>query len=320
VSEEERLFSGIEYSAPHRAKLAGLLKNKKLPPSDKQRVQEALGRYEDWVAAMRSLDSEGDERVEELVRLMNDYKRYVELEVIWDSDHEFLFRQRGQLKIDNSIIEEFLPYLADERMVPDLKDTEYVSGPYKTFSSAYFTATLTNAAKGGGLETRTKDQDFTVGRTAHLRASFDPAFPPAATVTERIYLAFVAAECKTNLDKTMFQEAVSTARDIRTAIPGSRYYLLCEWLDMTPISTESTDISEAIILRGRRLGADQRSGLADPETRRERRDWYERFLAEHPIRDDRILRFVGHLRTLFKPAEVDEGSVAYYERARSLQR
>jgi len=309
VSEESELSKGRAYSAPHRAKLVGLLKNRKLPASDEERVREALGRYEEWVAAMRCLDAEGDERVERLVRLMNDYKRYFELEVIWDSEHEFLFRQRGQLKIDNSIIEEFLPYLVDERIIPDLKGIEYISGPYKTFSSAYFTATLTNPVKGGGLEIRNKDQDFTVGRTAHLRASFDPAFPPDATVTENIYLAFVAAECKTNLDKTMFQEAVSTARDVRTAIPGSRYYLLCEWLDMTPISTEPTDISEAIILRGKRLGSDRRSGLTDPETRRRRRDDHERFLVEHPIRYDCILRFVEHLRALFKPASDDEGGV-----------
>lgn len=197
----------------------------------------------------------------------------------------------------------------DDRIIPDIKGAEYATGPHKAFSSAYFTASLINPVSGGGLRTRSKDQDFTVGRTAHLQASFDPTFPPGDTVSERIYLAFVAAECKTNLDKTMFQEAVSTARDIRTAIPGSRYYLLCEWLDMTPISTEPTDISEAIILRGRRIRSDQRQGLSDPSARKERRGWYEEFLSENPVRYDSTQRFVEHLRNLFKLVKIDSESI-----------
>ena len=46
----------------------------------------------------------------------------------------------------------------------------------------------------------------------------------------------------------MFQEAAATALDIKTAIPGAAYYLLCEWLDMTPISTSTTAVDEIIIL------------------------------------------------------------------------
>lgn len=46
------------------------------------------------------------------------------------------------------------------------------------------------------------------------------------------HIAYVAAECKTNLDKTMFQEAAATALDVKSAVPGANYYLLCEWLDI----------------------------------------------------------------------------------------
>src|SRR5258707_5790168 len=43
-------------------------------------------------------------------------------------------------------------------------------------------------------------------------------------------------------DKTMFQEACATAHDTKSAVAGAKYYLLCEWLDMTPVSTAPTDI------------------------------------------------------------------------------
>lgn len=56
-------------------------------------------------------------------------------------------------------------------------------------------------------------------------------------------------ELKTNLDKTMYQEASATAHDIKLAVTGAKYYLLCDFLDMTPISTATTDIDEILIVR-----------------------------------------------------------------------
>lgn len=94
---------------------------------------------------------------------------------------------------------------------------------------------------------RSKDQDFAIARRLFVRASHQPDFLDA--VTEETSIAYVASEIKTNLDKTMFQEGAAMALDVKTVAPGARYYLLCEWLDMTPISTVTTAIDEVIILR-----------------------------------------------------------------------
>ena len=304
VESEGELFPARPDSPrPHRDKLEGLLNNSKLPPGDLETVRQTIVRYEEWIEAMHRLELEGDEKVEALVGLLNEYKSFVELELIWDSEDDFLFRQRGQLKLDNSVIEEFLPRLVDPDIVPALGGKTYASGPKKTFSAAYFTATLAGPSKGVGLRLRTKDQDFTVGRTAYLRSSFDSAFTSKATETHEVYLAFVAAECKTNLDKTMFQEAVATAHDLKVAVTGSRYYVLCEWLDMTPISTRPTDIDEVIILRGKRMGSGIRSEYSSGAARKRSRDRYASFLAENPIRYSSILRFVDHMRSLFDASE-----------------
>ncbi|MEI6452293.1 MAG: Bpu10I family restriction endonuclease [Actinomycetes bacterium] len=264
---------------------------------------------------MNALGSRGDEKVGELVALANQYKRSVELDVIWDSDADFLFRQRGQLKLDNSIIEEFLPRLVDPAIIPALKGKDYCSGPRTTFSAASFVTSLVSPAKGAGLQIRRKDQDFTVSREAYLQASYHPSFPVNDTTTHKVYLAFAAAECKTNLDKTMFQEATATGHDLKMAFPGARYYVLCEWLDMTPISTRATDIDEVIILRGKRLAANVRAKFSNSASRRQSRGWYEEFLTENPVRLDRVLRFVEHLRGLFDmeaPVETDVLEKGYF--------
>lgn len=306
---EDLLPVSRESPTPHLDKLRELLSNHKLPKGDRESVEQAIERYRHWIAAMNSLDAAGEEKVKALVGLLNDYKRFVEVELIWDSEADFLYRQRGQLKLDNSIIEEFLPFLIDPSVIPSLEGKQYVSGPRTTFAAIYFTTTLTNPSKGAGMQVRTKDQDFTVSREAFLRASFDPDFPSSDTMTQKIYLAFAAAECKTNLDKTMFQEAIATAHDLKVALPASRYFLLCEWLDMTPISTSATDIDEVIILRGKRISSNIRSRFSGGANRIEARDWYLDFLSQNPIRLSSISRLLGHLDALFTATEPDEEDV-----------
>jgi hypothetical protein len=61
----------------------------------------------------------------------------------------------------------------------------------------------------------------------------------------------------------MFQEACATAHDVRAALSGARYYRLCEWLDMTPLSTAPTDIDEILLLRkAKRINSHVRSKYA----------------------------------------------------------
>lgn len=119
----------------------------------------------------------------------------------------------------------------------------------------------------------------------------------------RLYMdvAYVVAECKTNLDKTMFQEAAATALDVKTAVPAAKYYLLCEWLDMTPISTSATAIDEIMILRKcKRLPANIRNQFNTRKGRKNNREIYVNYLQAHPLSADTFARFVSHVYRLFR--------------------
>ena len=103
----------------------------------------------------------------------------------------------------------------------------------------------------------------------------------------------------TNLDKTMFQEASATAHDLKIALPGSRYFLLCEWLDMIPISSAATAIEQVIVLRKPwRLRADVRGQFATLDGRTANRAAFERHLTEHPFTPDAFQHFLSHLERL----------------------
>jgi hypothetical protein len=294
---------------PHKSKLTELLVNDKLPSSDKLHVQAAIERYGQWISDMEAAPGSGNAKLERLVELLNQYKRFVELDLIWNSTADFLFRQRGQLKLDNSIIEEFLPWLVDVDIIPELAHTECFAGPASAFAAVYFSSTITDAAQLLGMRVRTKDQDFTLSRHAFLRASFDSTFPRSATDNSSVWLAYLAAECKTNLDKTMFQEAAATSHDLKVGMPAAKYYLMCEFLDMTPISSAGTDIDEVLILRGKRLGSNIRKAYSSSTNRQKKLSEYLAFLDENPIRVTVISRFVEHLRSLLTRRDPKENDV-----------
>ena len=295
---------------PHGSKLKELLGNTKLPAADIPAVQKAVITYDQWIKSMRTLRSKGQQKVNDLVDLLNLYKRHIEIDLIWDSKNDFIYRQKGQIKLDNSIIEEFLPWLIDGDIISGIEDVGVVTGPQSAFASSYFTASLAAGDSKPGLRIRAKDQDFTISKPVFIAASFDKAFNPAKTDIQSVAVAYIAAECKTNLDKTMFQEATATAHDLKIAVPASRYFLLCEFLDMKPISTAGSDIAEVLIFRGKRLNSNLRKDFSAAENRVKLRSEYVEFLDKHPVRLDVVQRFVSHISAVFNEVDPDESDVA----------
>ena len=248
------------------------------------------------------LEGTGRRFVEPMVASLNRYKTSLDLDLIFDSRYDFLYRQKGQLKLDNSVLEEFLPLLIQRVFSDRLVDGGLVLGPSNAFSQLRFDSNLLKRETGGGMAVRSKDHDFALARPLFLKASHWEDFRECRE--ESTHLAYVAAEIKTNLDKTMFQEASATAHDLKLAVPDARYFLLCEWLDMTPISTAVTAIEEVIVLRrARRVSAEIRKHFSTVAGRRENRDAFEQRLSEHPLSPEAFQRFLHHVGRL-----LDDGS------------
>ena len=287
----------LSYPTPHGDKLRAILKNAKLPAGDRPRVSEAIKRYEDWIGELEDIGGNYNGSAEPLVDSLRRYKLTIDLDLVFDSRHDFLYRQKGQLKLDNTVLEEFLPRLVGGVFGDRLADLHLVLGPANAFSQLHFDSSLADAPAGGGIAVRSKDHDFALARPLYLKASHDQDF--AESHEASTHLAYVAAEIKTNLDKTMFQEASATAYDLRLALPHSRYFLLCEWLDMTPISTAVTAIEEVIVLRkAKRLSANVRRHFSTRRGRTANRDLMVRYLTENPFATESFDRFLGHVRRL----------------------
>lgn len=282
---------------PHLSKLEACLENPRLPAADKVRVEEARVRYTNWVEDLEQVPRGLPDTVERLVEATNRYKRFIELDLIFDSPHDFLYRQKGQLKLDNTILEEFLPQLVF-RSFRNIDD-RFELGPKKTFAGLSFLSAIGDPGQGGRPSLRSKDQDFILGRRLYLKTAYDPQFSDAEVVESR--LGYVCAECKTNLDKTMFQEAIATSRDLKIAVPGSLYFLVCEYLDMTPVSTSSTQIDDVLIVRkSRRMAANLRQEFRTVESRRHHRQAYVEYLEGSKYHPDVFQRMIDKIDVLIE--------------------
>jgi hypothetical protein len=289
-------------------KLRALLVNSKLPQRDRPRVEAQIAQYDAWIAEMDDLTLDGDALLSRLVELLNTYKRTVEFDLIFCSNDDFLYRQKGQLKLDSTILEEFLPRLFEPRIIPGFeRQIGLECGPRASFSGLSFESPLLPLASGG-VYLKTKDQDFSVTKRHRMRIS--RANVPDDVFEQEFHVSYFATEIKTDLDKTMFQEAAATASELKKASSGSKYILLCEWLDMTPINTRFTSMDEVIVLRkAKRLASNLRANFSVAVGRQESRQWYERFLADHPLSLAGFIRLVWHLNECFPAVEHDAEDV-----------
>lgn len=299
----------IEHPETHGSKLKALMSNNSLPAEDRARVGEAIEHYSAWIKAVRDADGTSEDLLAQRVALLNSYKFYIDFNLIFCSSKDFLYRQNGQLKLSNSILEEFLPYVFDERIIPGFKRlSNVICGPQSSFSGLSFGSPFLEL-NSGGVFLKNKDQDFSVAKAHKIIITNNP--PSERSFESEFCVSHFATEIKTNLDKTMFQEASQTANELKKAVPGSKYILLCEYLDMTPITTKLTSIDEVIVLRKcKRLGSNVRKEFSTSEGRQTNSESYQNFIKSNSIHLSSFQRFVTHLEECFPEKEDEnEGTV-----------
>jgi len=251
----------------HLDKLEAACQNPKCQPEDRGLLEEAKQHYRAWIDATLTLESSGRDRVIEMVRLLNQYKDTLEVELIAKRGSPFLKRQKGQLKLDNSVLEEFVPLLMVPKVIRGLNHSRFNAGPQQAFMSLSFVPTsFEHLGAKPEVVVKVKDQDFSIGSTIHYKLAPTASFPPADTASGSFALAVLSAEIKVNLDKTMFQEAAGTAARLKQGCPVAKYYLLVEYLDMTPEDPRLTAIDNVYLLRKtKRLPFDKRDKPAEVE-------------------------------------------------------
>lgn len=166
----------IQLPKPHGDKLQALLDNSKLPKSEKSRVVESIVEYNKWRDSFSIASGSIEERITKCVKLLNDYKNYIEIDLIFSSKEDFLYRQKGQLKLDNTVLEEFLSLFINYIFNELIEKNRLILGPTTCISGIRFDSSVMSDAPGGGIELRQKDQDFAISRKIYIQASNNESF------------------------------------------------------------------------------------------------------------------------------------------------
>lgn len=271
----------------HKDKLIKAKANPKCK-DDLDILNEAEKAYEHWIIKLNSLTSTGKQKVLDMTRLLNEYKDYLEVELIAKRGSSFIKRQKGQLKLDNSILEEFLPYLIDPSILRGLPNFELDIGPQTAFMSlAFIPSSLSSLEDLPNVVLKNKDQDFAIGRNIYYSFSTNSEFDSSKTTSGELFLSVLSAECKVNFDKTMFQECAGTASRLKQGCPVSKYYVLVEYLDMEPEDIRLTDIDNVFLLRKcKRLPVNKRNNYQEIKRQHE----------NHPIDGEVVYRFVEEIQ------------------------
>ena len=141
---------------------------------------------------MRALRTAGEERVRQMTALLNEYKDTLEVELIARRGSPFIKRQKGQLKLDNSVLEEFLTHLVHPAIIDGVPENiELNVGPSRAFMSLSFSPVdLPGLVGRPRLVMKTKDQDFVIGKNIHYKFSHMTTFPLMRRLRDSFLLPF----------------------------------------------------------------------------------------------------------------------------------
>ncbi len=280
----------LTYPTPHLDKLKTAIDNRKAK-NDISILKDSIVAYTEWIERTEALQSNGKRRVEEMVKHLNWYKNQFEVELVMKRGSDFLRRQKGQMKLDSSILEEFLVRLVHPSIFGGLKNFNgLIFGPQEAFMSlAFLPSSFQDLLAKPTVTLKTKDQDFVIGSRIYYRFSSESGFGTSQSTEGHLTLPVIAAECKVNLDKTMFQEAAGTAARLKQGSPFSKYFLLVEFLDMPPEDCRLTAIDNVFLLRhAKRLPFEKRSSFKEVEEQHKHK----------PIDAEVVWRFIKEIEDL----------------------
>lgn len=225
-----------QYNYPH-GRILNIKASKK---SHDYIIDEIVLKYNEWKLKSEALNSEIDNDLKEKVRILNDYKSFIE------NINQKHFKLQD--KVSSSVIEEFLYYLFKD--LPEIKsnlENELIcmgmAGAYMDLSFA--PKNFLDFIKNPGVYINKKNQDFTISKIVKCKFTTNNQDELAEFVVPA-----VAIECKTFIPSTMLGQSDYEAQKIKQGNPYSLYIIVAEQNALSDnVMLKNSKIDEIFILR-----------------------------------------------------------------------
>jgi hypothetical protein len=209
-----------------------------LSPQKKKLLQQIQKNYAAWREVSVALAGDTKENIGVLVEQLNKYKDFVD-------QPKYKKAFNAQSKLHSTVLEEFIYYVF--RLIPSI-ETSMRLGSMEAYTNLFFAPKNLEALNTDcGVNIHTKDQDFAIAKTATIIAT--PEGVDSGRI-HKIQIPVVSVECKTYVDKTMYEGSVATAERIKQGNPYSKFIIVAEFyavsLDVDPSHSK---IDQIYILR-----------------------------------------------------------------------
>lgn len=158
----------------------------------------------------------------------------------------------AQSKFEPTIIEEFICQILRQKF----GDGVLMYGSVKAYSSLYISySSMASFKEGVTIKPNVKDQDVCIYKQEKLiKESGDEI---------NLSIPIVCIECKTYLDKTMYEGSVATADKIKAGNPHCLYFLVTETYEISgEVDIEISDIDNIYVLRKQRRKPDMKNPIS----------------------------------------------------------
>ena len=218
----------------HGDNLAHKIKGEK-QPENKKLLDEIKVKYPKWKQDNLKITGTTRNDIEKKVELLNNYKAFIDQPKFKkESGNKYGFTSQSQLH--SSVIEEFMYYLFKD--IGKLSNKHIYWGRTKAYTNLYFAPPSIDAfEESSNIVINVKNQDFSISKEVVLKSRVSNN---KNWQENKIYVPVVSIECKTYLDKTMYEGSVSTAEKIKR---GNQY---CIFLIVTETYEVSLDVEPRI--------------------------------------------------------------------------
>lgn len=218
--------------------------------ANRRLLVEIKERYDHWHEENMRLQGCDKKTVERRVALLNEYMNFI---------NEPRFRKEkgnrqgftAQSQLHSSVLEQFMYYLFKD--VPILAKAGLDFGRTKAYTNLYFAPrNLPAFASDPNLIVHVKDQDFAISK------ALDIGYRYVGTQGEwnakgPVSVPVVTIECKTYLDKTMYEGSVATAEKIKQGNPYCLFLIATETYEVSrEVDPRYSRIDQIYVLRKER--------------------------------------------------------------------
>lgn len=222
----------------HKIKIEKQLENKRL-------LEEIKKEYNKWKEKNLKITGTSKKDIENKVQLLNDYKTFIEqAKFKKEAGNRFGFTSQSQLH--SSVLEEFMYYLFKD--ITKLNNKHIYWGRTQAYTNLFFAPyNIESFEESSNIVINFKNQDFSISKQVILKSKVSNN---ENWQENKIYVPIVSIECKTYLDKTMYEGSVSTAEKIKNGNPYCIFIIVTETYEVSlDVDPKYSSIDQIYVLR-----------------------------------------------------------------------